>query len=586
VDTKRGIAASPGVAVGPVFVFESEGARIPRKYLMPDEVHHEIERFDNALAASRREITELGEKLRRKLGDGPKASDILQIHRDMLEDPKLREQVVALVTNRLFTPEYAVTQILRRYGKPLEDAGDSYLLQRARDFEDIEQRLLRHLLGRQLEDLGRLQQPVVIVARDLAPSQTAGLDKEKVLGIATETGGRTSHTAILARALGIPAVVGVQGLCGHVVGGDLMIVDGAHGVVILNPDALARHRYEALGQTRTAIEERIAAEFCNLPAVTTDGRRIGIEANIEFTAEVPGIFPHGAEGVGLYRTEFLYHTASQPPDEEAHFRAYMEAIQSLQGRPMTIRVLDLGADKFPAGFAERNPLLGCRSMRMLRLYPEIFRHQIRAILRASAMGKIRFMFPMIANLSELRDARRVVQEVREELDRSALAYDRQIKIGMMIEVPSAAVMADAFAQEVDFFSIGTNDLVQYSLAVDRGNEHVSHLYSAVDPAVLRMMRQTLNAADAAGIECSICGEMAGDILNTILLVGMGFRKLSMTPNAIPDVKKLIRSISFAEAQRVAEQALALKCAGEIETLLAKETRRVIPELLDADEATA
>jgi phosphotransferase system enzyme I (PtsI) len=378
----------------------------------------------------------------------------------------------------------------------------------------------------------------------------------------------------------------VQELSGQVAGGDLMIVDGAHGVVILNPDALTRRRYEALGHNREAIEERIAAEFCNLPAVTTDGRRIGIEANIEFPQEVPGIFPHGAEGVGLYRTEFLYHTAANPPDEEAHFQAYMEAIRALEGRPMTIRILDLGADKFPAGFSERNPFLGCRSMRMLRLYPEIFRHQIRAILRASALGKIRFMFPMIANLSELRDAQRVVQEVREELDRGALAYDRAIQVGMMIEVPSAAVMADAFAREVDFFSIGTNDLVQYSLAVDRGNEHVSHLYSAVDPGVLRMMRLTLNAADAAGIDCSICGEMAGDILNTILLVGMGFRKLSMAANAIPDVKKLIRSISYEEAQRIAGQALALQSAGEIETLLAKETRQVIPELLDEDEATA
>ena len=586
MDTKRGIAASPGVAVGPAYLFESEGARISRKYLMPDEVHREIERFDKALAASRREIGELGDKLRQKLGNGPKASDILQIHREMLEDPKLREQVVALITNRLFTPEYAVNQILRRYGKPLEEAGDSYLLQRARDFEDIEQRLLRNLLGRRREDLGRLATPVVIVARDLAPSQTAGLDRDKVLGLATEAGGRTSHTAILARALGIPAVVGVEGLSGQVAGGDMVVVDGAHGVVILNPDALTRRRYEALGHSRVAIEERIAAEFCNLPAVTTDGRRIGIEANIEFPQEVPGIFPHGAEGVGLYRTEFLYHTASKPPDEEAHFQAYMEAVQALEGRPMTIRILDLGADKFPAGFAERNPFLGCRSMRMLRLYPEIFRHQIRAILRASAMGKIRFMFPLIATLSELRDAQRVVQEVREELDRTALAYDKTIQVGMMIEVPSAAMMADAFAGEVDFFSIGTNDLVQYSLAVDRGNEHVSHLYSAVDPAVLRMMRLTLEAADKAGIDCSICGEMAGDILNTILLVGMGFRKLSMTPNAIPDIKKLVRSISYEDAQRVAEQALALKSAGEIETLLARETRQVIPELLDEDEATA
>ncbi len=400
------------MAVGPAFVFESEGARIPRKYLMPDEVHREIERFDKALAGSRREIAELGDKLRRKLGDGPKASDILQVHREMLEDPKLREQVVALITNRLFTPEYAVTQILRRYGKPLEEAGDSYLLQRARDFEDIEQRLLRNLLGRRREDLSRLQAPVVIVARDLAPSQTAGLDREKVLAIATEAGGRTSHTAILARALGIPAVVGVAGA--RRPGRRRRHDDRGRRARRGDPQPRRADAPPLRGARPQPRGDRGAHRRRILQPARrhTDGRRIGIEANIEFPQEVPGIFPHGAEGVGLYRTEFLYHTAANPPDEEAHFQAYMEAVQALEGRPMTIRILDLGADKFPAGFAERNPFLGCRSMRMLRLYPEIFRRQIRAILRASAMGKIRFMFPLIANLSELRDAQRVVQEVR------------------------------------------------------------------------------------------------------------------------------------------------------------------------------
>jgi len=580
VETRRGTPASPGVAIGPAFVLETEGARIPRKYLMPDEVHREIERFDKALASSRREIEELSANLREKLGDEYKAADIFQVHRHTLEDPKLREQVVALVTNRLFTPEYAATQILRRYGKPLEEAGDSYLLQRVRDFEDIEQRLLRNLLGRRREDLSHLKGQVIVIARDLAPSQTASLDRENVLALATEGGGRTSHTAILARALGIPAVVAAPDLTSLTAGGDTVIVDGARGVVIVGPDELTRRRYEALGHSREVIEERIAAEYCNLPAVTRDGRRITIEANIEFPNEIPGIFPHGAEGVGLYRTEFLYHTAQNPPDEEAHFQAYMEAVRALAGRPMTIRILDMGADKFPSGFDERNPFLGCRSMRLLRLFPEIFRSQIRAILRASAMGNIRFMFPLISNLGELREAMQVVREVRQDLDRKSISYNKDVEVGIMIEVPSAAVMADAFAKEADFFSIGTNDLIQYSLAVDRGNEHVAHLYSSVDPAVLRMMRLTLEAADRGGIDCSICGEMAGDILHTILLVGMGFRKLSMASNAIADVKKLIRSIVYEEARRVAEKALTLETAAEIEALLESETRKVIPELLD------
>lgn len=580
MEIKRGIAVSPGVAVGPAFLMESPGARIARKFVMPDEIHHEIERFDHALAKSRSEIHALGQKLRTRLEDGYKVSDIFMVHVGILEDPKLRDQVVNLITNKLFTPEYAVSQVLRRYTKSLEEAGDTYLLQRVKDFDDIEQRLLKNLLGELREDVGHMAQPIIVIAHDLTPSQTASFDKEKVLGIATEAGGRTSHTAILARALGIPAVVGVVDLLSVAGASDLLIVDGARGEVVVGPDEVTRHRYEMRGRSLEVIEEKIAAEFCNLPAVTRDGRQITIQANIEFPHEVAGIFQHGAEGVGLYRTEFLYHTAENPPDEEAHFRAYMEAVRALNNHPMTVRILDLGADKFPAGFPERNPFLGCRSMRLLRLYPEIFRNQIRAILRASAIGKIRFMFPMICTVEELRDARRTVAEVREELDRNKVPYDHDVQVGMMVEVPSAAVMADIFVREVDFFSIGTNDLTQYSLAVDRDNEHVAHLYSPVDPAVLRLMRMTQQAAEKGRIDCSICGEMAGDVLYTILLVGLGFTSLSMVPTAIPDVKKLIRSVTYDEARHVAEKALGLLSARDVQAYLEQETRRVFPELVE------
>ena len=579
METKRGIPVSPGVGIGPAFIMEGEGMRITRKFVMPDEVHREIERFDKALAHSRREIDELAEKLRNKLDNGYKVSDIFQMHLHILDDPRLREQVLGLISNRLFTPEYAVNQVLRRHRKSLEEAGDTYLLQRVRDFDDIEQRLLRNLLGELREDFAHLAKPVVVVARDLTPSQTVSFDREKVLAIATEAGGRTSHTAILARALGIPAVVGVMELGSVVSGGDTVVVDGGQGTVIVGPDELTRRRYEARGHDLEVIEEKIAAEFCNLPAITRDGHRVSIEANIEFPNEVASIFQHGAEGVGLYRTEFLYHTAENPPDEEAHFQAYMEAIRALQDHPMTIRILDLGADKFPSGFAERNPFLGCRSMRLLRAYPHIFRDQVRAILRASAMGKLRFMFPLISTLDELRESKQMVHEVMRELDQKGGSYDKGIKIGMMIEVPSAAVMADIFVKDVDFFSIGTNDLIQYSLAVDRDNEHVAHLYSPADPAVLRMIKLTVDAARRGGIDVSICGEMAGDVLYTLLLVGMGFRKLSMAPTAIPDIKKLIRSTTYEEARRVAERALSMQRAQEIEAFLAQETRKLAPELL-------
>jgi len=579
VEIKRGIAVSPGVAIGPAFVMEREGAHIARKFVMPREVAHEVERFEKALRRSRSEIDLLSEKLKRAVGDLEHISDIFEMHRRILDDPRLREQVSALIRNRHFTPEYATSQVMRRYVKSLESAGDSYLLQRVRDFDDIEQRLLKNLMGERWEDMAHLSSPVVVVAHDLMPSQTVSFDRERVLAMATDAGGRTSHTAIIARALRIPAVVGVGDLGTAVSGGEKLIVDGTGGIVIVDPDDLTLRRYEARGRSLEVIEEKIAAEFCNLPAVTTDGRRVSMEANIEFPQEVATVLRYGAEGVGLYRTEFLFHTAETPPDEEDHFQAYMEAIRSLGDHPMTIRVLDLGADKFDLGYEERNPFLGCRSMRLMKARPEVFRQQIKAILRASAFARVRFMFPLISNLPELREALAMVKDVMAELDRERVQYDKDTPVGMMIEVPSAAVLSEVFAREVDFFSIGTNDLVQYTLAVDRDNEHVAHLFSAVDPSVLRLMRMALEAANRAGIDVSICGEMAGDILYTVLLVGMGFQRLSMAPTAIPDVKKLVCSVSYEDAKRVAEEVLRMTSAGDIEEHLRRVTRQFIPELI-------
>ena len=580
MEIKRGVAVSPGVAIGPAFLMESEGTRIPRKFLMPEELPHEIERFKKALEKAGREINNLGDKLRDKLDDYYNISDIFRMHLRILEDPKLEEQVVNLIRNRQFTPEYAVSQVLKRYVMSLTGTGDSYLLQRVRDFDDIEQRLLRNLLGEKREDLVRTKQPVIVVARDLTPTQTVSFDRERVLALATDAGGRTSHTAIVARALKIPAVVGIGDLSDLVSGGDTVIVDGAQGVVIIGPDEATRKRYEARGRSLTVIEERIAAEFCNLPAITKDGRKVSIEANIEFPKEVSEVLVSGGEGVGLYRTEFLYHTAEGPPDEEAHFQTYIDAVRALGDHPVTIRILDLGADKFPVGFAERNPFLGCRSMRLMRVNREMFRHQIRAILRASALGNIRFMFPLISTVDELREAKELVRDVKEELDDAGVSYDKNIEMGAMIEVPSAALMADVLAKEVDFFSIGTNDLIQYTLAVDRGNEHVSHLYSPVDPAVLRLIQHTVEAGDRAGVEVAMCGEMAGDTVYAMLLVGMGLQRLSMAPSAIVDIKKLVRSITYEDARQLAERVMAMQTASEIESFLEQETRRVLPELFE------
>jgi phosphoenolpyruvate-protein phosphotransferase (PTS system enzyme I) len=582
VEIKRGTPVSPGIAIGPAFLMETEGARIVRKFVMPEEVEQEIERFEKALKLSRDEIDALGDSLKDKTDDFYDIRDIFQIHLRMLEDPKLYDQVCNLIRNKLFTPEYAVSQVLRRYVKSLEGAGDAYLMQRIRDFDDIEQRLLRNLLGERHEDLAHLKEPVLVVARDLTPSQTVAFDRERVMAMATEAGGRTSHTAILARALRIPAAVGVGELTTAVSGGDTIIVDGTRGVVIVDPDELTLQRYRARSRSLEVIEEKIAAEFCNLPAITRDGRRVSVEANIEFPQEVDSVLQHGAEGVGLYRTEFLYHAMEDPPDEEDHFQAYMTAMRALGDHPMTIRVLDLGADKFNMGYDERNPFLGCRSMRLMRDNPEMFRKQIKAILRASAMGNIRFMFPLICSREELVEAKGLVTDVMSEMDKHGIAYDKDVKVGMMIEVPSAAIVADLFAQEVDFFSIGTNDLVQYTLAVDRDNEHVAHLFSPIDPAVLRLIQTTVDAANSHEIDVTVCGEMAGDILYSILLVGMGVTRLSMSPTAIADVKKLVCSVSYEEARNVAEKALQMNSAVEIERYLREVTRKAIPELLEED----
>jgi len=579
LEIKRGIPVSPGVAVSKAFVLDSEGARIGRKFLMPEEAPSEIERFDDALRRSGEQIRALAEQLQQKVEDSYGVSDIFQVHLHILGDPKLRESVANLIRNRNFTAEYALSQVLRRYVKSLEATGDSYLLQRVRDFDDIEQRLLNSLLGAQREDLAHIEEAVIVIARDLTPAQTAGFDPSRVLALATDAGGRTSHTAIIARALRIPAVVGIGAISTEVSGGDMVIVDGTKGIVIVNPDEATLARYRIRARNIEVFEERIAAEICNLSAVTRDGHRVSIEANIEFPSEVEAVVRNGGEGVGLYRTEFLFHVeSSAPTDEKAHFGAYMDAIRHLGDHPLTIRLLDLGADKFPQGYAERNPFLGCRSMRLLGKNPDIFRQQIRAILRASALGKVRFMFPMIATPDELRECKDFVQDVRDELDRAGVPYDKDIAVGMMIEVPSAAMMADRFAREVDFFSIGTNDLIQYTLAVDRNNEHVSHLFSATNPAVLRLIRLTVEAADSAGIEVAMCGEMAGDILYTPLLVGMGLQHLSMAPAAIPDVKKLVRSISHTDAKTIADTVAEMPTSRLIEEFLQKELRRIMPEL--------
>jgi len=571
----HGIAASPGVAVGPAFVLDAEGVRIHRRSIKPEDVAHELERLDAAVDYALREVEETQKMLTEKIGED--YAEIFAVHKRILEDKQLKEKIAKFIQDELCSVEYAVSRILRGYSKALRAIEDSYLAQRVADIDDIERRLLRALLGQKQEDLSHLAEPVIVIARDLTPSQTASFDQRKVLAIATEAGGRTSHSAILARALQIPAVVGLGQFLEEVSGDDIVIVDGREGVVIVNPDEETLTEYEERGRHITLFERRLVSELRDLPAETLDGRKITLLANIEFPSEIPQALEHGAEGIGLYRTEFLYVESNQAPTEREQYEAYYSTIKQLDGRPIVIRTLDVGADKFWSGPAERNPFLGCRSIRFCLRHINIFKTQIRAILRASAFGNVSIMFPLITSLEELLQAKSVLEEVKAELRNEGVPFNEDIRVGIMIEVPSAALTADLLAREVDFFSIGTNDLIQYALAVDRNNATVAHLYSPVHPSILRLLKSVIEVGEESGIRVAMCGEMSGEINFVILLVGLGLREFSVSPAVIPDIKKIIRSITYEKAKRIAAEACSFTNAAETLEFLKKKSREVFPE---------
>ena len=580
MERRKGSGVSPGIAIGEAFVLESEGARIPRKFIMPDEVEGEVRRFGEAVEKAGMAVEKLHEQVESRFQDEEgELADIFRGHLALLMDRKLHDGVVSLIRNKHFTAEYAVSQRLRRLVKQLESAGDSYIADRTKDVYDVEHWLLDALLGEQREDLDHLKSPVIVVAHDLTPSQTVSMDRDKILGFVTDAGGRTSHTAILARTLGIPAVLGLGSITSRVSGGDTLIVDGYGGEVILGPDEATLGEYESRARTQAHQGLRLNQQYCVLPAVTSDGVPIEILANIEFPGEAINASAHGAAGIGLYRTEFLYHTIEGLPDENAHFDAYMEVIRHLDDEVITIRTLDLGADKYPNPFHESNPFLGCRSIRLMLRDQPTFRKQLRAILRASAFGAVRIMLPMVTTLPEFAEAKAIIEEIKEELRRDGVKFDEDIKLGIMIEVPSAALLADAFAREADFFSIGTNDLIQYTLAVDRNNETVAHLYNPADPAVLLLIEMTIRAARDHGIGCAMCGEMAGDVRFTPLLVGMGLREFSMAPNFIPEVKRVIRALSTESAEETAAEALRFRTAEEVQSFLDTRSTESVPERL-------
>jgi phosphoenolpyruvate-protein phosphotransferase (PTS system enzyme I) len=574
----QGIAVSPGVAIGEAVVMDNEGFRIPRRFLPRDAVEDELERLDQAILAATGEVERNRDRVAEQLGDQYGA--IFSAHVQMLNDRRLRAELEEMIRHRHYSPEYAVSRALRQYAKVFQSLEGSPMPERATDIFDIEKRLLRHLLGRRREELSQITSEVLILAHNLTPSETANLNPRFVRGFVTEIGGPGSHTAIVAEALGIPAVVGIGPFLTDVSGGETVIIDGDQGLVILHPDeeTLARYRHEVDQHRSQAVKLEALRD---LPAQTLDGVAVQLLGNIEFPHEVEQCHERGAVGIGLYRTEFLFLAGDEEPSEEVQLAAYAEVAQAMKGQPVVMRTMDLGADKLPnlpAPEDERNPFLGLRSIRLALKHVSLFRTQLRAILRASLTGNIKIMFPLVSTLMELRQAKMVLADAMEDLEEEGKAYDRHMEVGMMVEVPSAVMMLDRFADEVDFFSIGTNDLIQYALAVDRSNKDVASLYTASDPSVLRLIEMSIDTATRHNVPISMCGQMCGNPLYTMLLLGMGLRTMSVTPAAIPEIKRVCRSVSLPQCQQVAQRARQFDSAHNIRTYLKEELSRVLPDL--------
>ncbi|MCE9620688.1 MAG: phosphoenolpyruvate--protein phosphotransferase [Planctomycetes bacterium] len=572
----KGIAASPGIVWGKVLLLGKAETHVPRRTISESEVAGELEKLNQTREVAARALIQLRQHAERELGT--EAAKIFAFHEGMLNDRSLIDPIEQSIRSGRQNVEAAVNDQFQKLSRQFRSMGNEIFAAKADDILDLQRRVLGLLMGEEEDRLERLNEPTIVVAHELTPSQVAAVPRSKVIAFVTEAGGLTGHTSIVFRAMGVPAIVGCQDIAKKLQDGDEIIVDGDAGEIVLKPNAEIKLAFEKraaeIAKVRLLFEENDALE-----AVTTDGTRIMLLGNIEFPAEVESVLKHGGDGVGLYRTEFLFLTSDKPPDEEEQFQAYKNTVEMLKGRPCTLRTLDLGADKMTQGMLsepERNPFLGLRSIRYSLQHQPMFKTQLRAILRASAFGPVRIMFPLVSTLMELRQAKLIVRDVMEELEEEGIAFDPQPKIGIMIEVPSAALMARTFATEADFFSIGTNDLVQYTLAVDRGNERVANLYTAASPAVLYLVKNVIRAGRYANIETSLCGEIAGDPVFTMLLIGMGLRTLSVVPGQIPAIKRVIRSVNLELCERLARKVGSFDSERQIHTSLRDELRKLDP----------
>jgi phosphotransferase system enzyme I (PtsI) len=577
----HGIAVSAGICRGKILVLHRARHIIARRGLADSELNDEVGRFEKALVQTRQQILEIQGKVLETLSS--KEADIFEAHLLMLEDRVLVDEVIKMVRDQKVNADFAFHTVAERYVTALVSANDEYLRERANDMRDLTARVLDNLLEVEDEfDLHHLAEPCILVSHDLSPSTTAQLDKKFVLGFATDIGGQTSHTAIMARSLGIPAVVGLQTVSQELDSGDYALLDGYNGTVVVNPTDQTLFEYGQLAKIKASLAEKLR-EIQQQPAVTLDGKFIHLSANIEDQNDIEAVLAHGAEGVGLFRTEYLFISRESLPTEEEQYQSYRKVATALKPNPVIIRTLDLGGDKFASHLQlakEVNPFLGWRAIRFCLAQPELFRAQLRAILRASAEGNVKMMYPMISGLEELNQANALVDKCRAELRAEGLPFDEKMEIGAMIEIPSAALIADVLAPRVKFFSIGSNDLIQYTLAADRTNEKVSHLYEPTHPAIIRLIKTTVDAAHRHNIWAGVCGEVAGDPVLAPLLIGLGVDELSAAPTLVAQVKYIVRRLKLNETQALAEFAFQCESPSEIYARCQELARQTAPSLFE------
>jgi phosphotransferase system enzyme I (PtsI) len=561
---KYGISAAPGIAIGKAFLQDSELLVVPVTRLADDQIEKEVALFQSGLKQTKQELVSIRSHIAEEMGENH--ARIFDAHLMILDDVMVSEDTIALIRKEQIGAAAAFQRVVNRVLTSFDKIEDQYLKDRYVDVKDVKRRVLRHLLGRGKGIVDKPREPSVIVAHDLSPSDTAQMDRRMALAYATDMGGRTSHTAIMARSQGAPAVVGLEDLFGSVENGDTIIVDGNTGSVVVNPTERTIVDYEAEIKRFKELENQLLT-LTHYPAVTLDDKEFMLCANLDLPEEVDSVLEYGGQGVGLFRTEYFFISQDYLPTEDEQYKMYRSVTESLGDRPVTFRTIDIGGDKI-VGYlnssAELNPFMGWRGIRFCLTRKDIFKAQLRALYRASAHGNVRIMFPMIAQIEEVIQAKEICKEVQEELKRGKYQFNPDVELGIMVETPSAVAMADAMAREADFFSIGTNDLIQYTLAVDRGNAKISHLYQHLHPSIIRFIKSTVEAAHKRKIHVGVCGEMCGDPLSVLVLIGMGIDEFSTGPTMIPEIKRIIRSVTFDECKSLVRRILRFRTTSEIE----------------------